>query len=308
MRPGPRTGAVLAALALTCTLAGCSDGEPAPEPAPVPPSSAAPSAPATSADVPDPAPDPDAVRYVALGDSYSAAPGVPETDPADGCFRSDSNYAHVLAETADLALTDVTCSGATSDEVVAEQVPALSADTDLVTVGTGGNDLGLFLRVLTSCLTVPAADGASGSGADGGPSLCAQVIRDEIEPSLAQIQAKMGTALDAVTEAAPDAQVVVVGYPALLPERGTCPDVVPVAAADYPLVGGLTRALSDALRTEAEARGLDFVDVFAASQGHDLCSEDPWVNGAQIAPDGTVPFHPLAVEQAAVAALIGDLL
>jgi hypothetical protein len=285
-RVGSCVGLLIGLLVGAAALTGCSSGD---EPSRADP---APSAPAP--------PSPDDVQYVALGDSYAAAPGVPTTEPAGGCFRSDGNYAHLLAEAADLYLTDVTCSGATSAEVVSEQVPALTEDTDVVTIGTGGNDLALFVRVLQSCLTPPGSTTATDA--------CEELVRDEIEPAIPQIQAGMGSVLDAIREAAPDAQVYVVGYPALLPEREGCPDVVPIAPDDVPLVAGLTRALSDALRAEAEERGLPFVDVYAASRGHDLCSDDPWINGARLGPDGTLPFHPLAVEQAAIAALVGDML
>ena len=36
-------------------------------------------------------------RYVALGDSYTAAPLVPETDRSDGCLRSSGNYPSLVA-------------------------------------------------------------------------------------------------------------------------------------------------------------------------------------------------------------------
>lgn len=283
--------AALALVALAAGLSGCSSDDSD--------EAVGTSSPPSASPTPAP-PGPDDIQYVALGDSYASAPGVPTTDQAGGCFRSDSNYAHVLAESADLYLTDVTCSGATSDQIIAEQVPAISPDTDVVTVGTGGNDLDLFVRVLQSCLDRPD----SGLPA----TACSDVVLGEIEPEAAQIQDKMGAVLDAITEAAPDAEVYVVGYPVLLPDEGTCPDIVPIAPENYPLVGGLTRALSEGLRLEAEERGLSYVDVFAASQGHDICSDEPWVNGAQVGADGTAPLHPFARGQAAVAALVEDML
>ena len=56
----------------------------------------------------------EAVTYVAMGDSYTSAPGVGETVDA-GCFRSSSNYPSLVAADLGLALTDVSCGGATSD-------------------------------------------------------------------------------------------------------------------------------------------------------------------------------------------------
>ncbi len=285
------------ALALALVLAGCSGSD-------SPQDVANPTGPQSSVAAQSPSatpnqPSQDDVQYVALGDSYAAAPGVPETDQAGGCFRSDSNYAHVLAEEADLYLTDVTCSGATSDDVIDNQVASLSADTDLVTIGVGGNDFGLFSTILRSCLSF--GDGEL-TGAPCTDALTTQI--DEIGPG---IEATIGAALDAVAAAAPAAEIFVIGYPALLPETGTCPDLAPFAPEDYPLLSTIIRGLSDALQGAAEDRGLSFVDVYTASIGHDVCSDEPWINGAELAPDGTIPFHPLAEEQAAVAALIGDM-
>ena len=57
-------------------------------------------------------PEPDPFIYVALGDSYTAAHGVPGTDWLDGCLRSDRNYPHLVAEALpEVTLVDVSCSG-----------------------------------------------------------------------------------------------------------------------------------------------------------------------------------------------------
>src|SRR6185437_3057523 len=58
------------------------------------------------------------LRYVALGDSYSAASGVLPPDPTapPECLRSSRNYPHVIAGAIGANLTDVTCGAAeTSD-------------------------------------------------------------------------------------------------------------------------------------------------------------------------------------------------
>ena len=291
-----RSSAVLA-VTLALALSACAGSDASQD---VSSASGESSQPRPSATSGTPEPSPDAVQYVALGDSYAAAPGVPPTDMADGCFRSGSNYASVLAESADLFLTDVTCSGATSADVVTKQVSALSPQTDLVTIGTGGNDSGLFSTILRSCLSFGDA------GLSGAP--CTEALTEQLDAMGADIEASIGSALDAVTEAAPNAEVFVVGYPALLPETGTCPDLAPFAADDYPLLVDIIRGLSDALESAAAERDLAFVDVYTASTGRDVCSDDPWINGASMAPDGTIPFHPFAEEQAAVAGLIAAML
>ncbi|MGH3334537.1 MAG: GDSL-type esterase/lipase family protein, partial [Nocardioides sp.] len=113
---------------------------------------------------PVPAPEREAVDYVALGDSFSAGPLVPDarSDPP-GCFRSTNNYPAYLAGYLDVrTYRDVTCSGARARDLqrpqrmafgqtAPPQLDALSADTDLVTVGIGGNDFGLFGSIVGTC-------------------------------------------------------------------------------------------------------------------------------------------------------------
>ncbi|WP_148612246.1 SGNH/GDSL hydrolase family protein [Nocardioides rubriscoriae] len=307
-----RAAAAVATAALLAALSACS-GDPDDGAAAVPPSAAStpstpsspstPATPATSGSPTTPAsPSAPAVgpQYVALGDSYAAAPGVPATSGADGCFRSSGNYAQLVAARTGLSVTDVTCSGATTQDVLTRQVPSLSAETELVTVGIGGNDSDLFTSLLQSCLGLASSD--------PGGTPCSDAIGAQVDQTLPRTEADLGTLFDAIAEAAPDAQVLVVGYPRLLPTSGSCPDLVPLAAGDYPLLNEVTDRLSGALRTQASAHDFEFVDLARPSRGHDICSADPWVNGVSVAPDGTIPFHPFAAEQRAVAGIITTFL
>src|ERR1700759_509905 len=63
-----------------------------------------------------------AAQWVGLGDSYAAGPLIPNQslNPL-GCLRSDHNYAHLAAARAGKSLTDVSCSGATTDDMTAAQ-------------------------------------------------------------------------------------------------------------------------------------------------------------------------------------------
>ncbi len=239
-------------------------------------------------------------QYVALGDSYAAAPGVPATSGAGGCFRSSGNYAQLLAARAGLTVTDVTCSGATTDDVLTRQVPSITPEAELVTVGIGGNDSALFTSLIQSCVGLADAD------PDGTP--CSDAVGARVDETIPRTEASIDRLFDAIAEAAPDARVVVVGYPDLLPTSGSCPDLVPLAEGDYPLLNEVTHRLSDALQTQAAAQGFDFLDLRGPSRGHDICSDDPWVNGVQVADDGTIPFHPFAAEQRAVARMIARFL
>src|ERR1700712_285245 len=85
-------------------------------------------------------------RYVALGSSFGAGPGIlPRVEGAPRASgRSEKNYAHLLAAHLGLALDDVTFSGATAAEMLEAggQVEAVTDTTRLVTVTCGGNDVG----------------------------------------------------------------------------------------------------------------------------------------------------------------------
>src|SRR5690349_6291158 len=93
------------------------------------------------------------LRYVALGDSYSAASGVAPPDPTSPlCARSTVNYPHLIAAATGATLRDVTCGAAETKDFrtsqypgVAPQLDALRRNTQLVTMTIGGNDNNTFI-------------------------------------------------------------------------------------------------------------------------------------------------------------------
>jgi hypothetical protein len=301
---------VLAA-ALLLALAGCSSSDDssadAPDPTPSPAISSA--APSSSAPATSPG------RYVALGDSYTAAPGVPDTDLTTGCARSNHNYPALVAAATGAQLVDVSCSGASTLSLVGvqqtggatlpPQFDALTDDTALVTLGMGGNDLGLFQTMVGTCAQLGAGD-ASGSPcrdrfAPAGGS-------DQLAQRAQKIGDRVGAAVAGIHDRAPQARVLLVGYPQPVPASGTCP-ILPLAAGDYAYVRQVTEALNAALKKAAEANDATYVDVEAASAGHDICAGDQaWVNGSQTDLTRAIAFHPFAAEQQAVAELVGQAL
>jgi lysophospholipase L1-like esterase len=245
--------------------------------------------------------------YVALGDSFTAGPLIPETDIADGCFRSDSNYPALVAERLDVdELVDVSCSGATTRDltegqntagqtVVPPQMRAVRPDTDLVTLGIGGNDFGLFHTLVSTCSQLRQQDPAGSPCADEldrrGVDLVARAddIGDRVEEAIAEIQRR-----------APEASVVLVGYLRLAPSEGRCADLS-FAAEDYELGREVAESLNDALARAARSTGVEFADMHSASEGHDVCAEEPWVNGRHTVQGEASAFHPFASGMEAVA-------
>jgi lysophospholipase L1-like esterase len=275
------------------------------------------SAPATA---PEPAP----VDYVALGDSFSAGPLVPDArdDPA-GCFRSTNNYpAYLAGYLAVRTYRDVTCSRARTRDLhlpqrmafgqtAPPQLDALSAGTDLVTIGIGGNDFGLFGSIVGSCA---ALRGRDPGGAPCRQSFTRRIGGRQVDTKVRdarRVEDHVARGLRAVVRRAPDAEVYVVGYPRLLPARGRCA-AVPFAAGDYAWGRRVARLLNASLRGAAERAGATFVDLYPASRGHDACAgAQAWLNGSETLFGLAAGFHPFqagmrGMAQAVHAAITGD--
>lgn len=244
-------------------------------------------------------------KYVALGDSYSAASGVLPPDPEAPlqCLRSTRNYPHVLAEKLGAELKDVSCGAAETNDFfegqypgVAPQLNALTPDTDLVTMTIGGNDSGVFIGAILSC-------GAAGLLTLGQGSPCAtqygtsfeDTIRGTTYPSLVQ-------ALGAVKEKAPKATVAILGYPWIMPEADGCYPQMPVAKGDVPYLRSLQRTLNDAVRRAAEATGSIYVNMNAVSNDHDACKAmgTRWIEPVLLGSNPVI-VHPNALGEAAMA-------
>ena len=250
--------------------------------------------------------------YVALGDSYSAASGVLPPDPAAApqCLRSLRNYPHVLAAQIGAVLTDVTCGGADTTHFAGEQYPgvapqldALGPGTDLVTMTIGGNDSGVFINSILQC-------GAAGLGTLGQGSPCKDrygssfedTVRNSTYPALVQ-------ALRAVRQAAPNARVAILGYPAILPPTGGCYPIMPVAVGDVPYLHSLQTTLNDVIRRAARETGVTYVDLTGPSRGHDACQPlgVRWIEPV-LAGTNPVIVHPNALGEQAMAAEVRRVL
>jgi hypothetical protein len=122
-----------------------------------------------------------AAQWVGLGDSYAAGPLIPNQSlNVLGCLRSDHNFAHLAAAQLGRSLTDVSCSGATTDDMTAAQnvtpgpnppqFNALTAAVQTVSLQIGGNDIG-FTSIIENCASVnpfghPCQDQYNSGGVD----------------------------------------------------------------------------------------------------------------------------------------------
>lgn len=214
--------------------------------------------------------------YVALGDSHPAGIGAGGyVQDSRGCLRSEKmTYAHHIASERQGTLINAACSGATTEEI-APQMAFLNGGTDLVTVQVGGNDAG-FSSVLGTCKTRGDADCDAALGA------AVAFVRNELGPRLD------GTYQE-VRAKAPNARVVVVGYPRLF-ELGSCANEMSEHKRS-----GLNAAvdqLTEVTANRAAAAGFTFVDTRGVFAGHGVCGAQPWVHGLR---DQLVEsYHPTA--------------
>ncbi|GAB2885630.1 SGNH/GDSL hydrolase family protein [Nocardioides pacificus] len=243
------------------------------------------------------------IDYVALGDSYSAGPLVPaqRVDPL-GCLRSTNNYPAYLAGYFKVAsYVDVTCSGAETIDLLsrrqstivpgpspAPQIDVLTDETDLVTIGIGGNDYELFGSMITVCEAVADLD-------PKGSPCKRHFTKRGVDTKLRdakRIRKDMGKVLRAVHRRAPGAEVYVVGYPRLLPEKGTC-KAVKFAAGDYRWGNRVEKRLNRSLREASAANGARYLNLYPVSRGHDACAgKQAWINGSTLNPLRAANFHP----------------
>lgn len=248
-------------------------------------------------------------RYVALGDSYTSAPGVGTPTGPAGCLQTDANYPHLLAAALDLRLTDASCGGAKTENMTQEQqaggdaVPpqldAVTEDTDLVTLSIGANNGEVYGSLVITCAQLAVANptGAPCSDlAQQNPTVLPEIF-DQVGEAIVGI---VGEILDR----APKARVVVVGYPQIIPATGTCPEL-PLGAGDYLFGRGVIEQFVEAQRDAAKEAGAEYADVWSATEGHDICGEEPWIAGVKPVRNATA-YHPYAEEQQAVADLLEE--
>lgn len=224
---------------------------------------------------------PSTVDYVALGDSYAAGVGAGTENGA--CRRTDGAYPSQWAATGgdSVTLDQEACSGAATAEVLAEQVKAISAETDLITLTVGTNDLDL-VGTLRVCADASQAQA------------CATRLAAAEKALTTTFPAALAGTLTAARTAAPKAKIAVVGYPLPFEDVANCALPLPKTLRDAgnTAVAGINRVLT----ATAAAAGATFVDVAGRYAGHGLCSGTPWLVGLEGLANDTL-LHPTRTGQ-----------
>jgi lysophospholipase L1-like esterase len=250
-----------------------------------------------------------APRFTALGDSFAAGPLIPNPLAPLGCLKSSNNYGRIAQRTlAYPEYADATCSGARTDHMTAAQnvspggpnppqLNSLSADTRLVTLTIGGNDIG-FSDLAQDCVSVlPFGSPCRDRYTRGG---------DQITARINATGPKVDAVLDAIRLRSPLAKVLVVNYSAIFPHSGNgCWPRMPVTPADVRWLREKQVQLNGMLAAQAAANGATTVDVYSASVGRDACagSGTRWVE-PYIPGNAAAPLHPNQRGMQAMAAMV----
>jgi lysophospholipase L1-like esterase len=248
-------------------------------------------------------------RYVSMGSSYAAGPGVGAHDAASrGCDRSFSNYARSVAARHHLELVDVACSGATTDNILVRgqhgfpaQIEAVTPATRLVSILIGGNDIAYVGNLFG--LSCRAADGKA----------CEVVDEAGVARRLAALPATLDRVVAEVRRRAPAARIVLVGYLPAVPaaDPGNCA-ALPLAPADARRMRETTARLADAFEAAAARNRIDLVPAAAIGTQHDICAAAPYVTGYHPAQapgwPSPVAYHPNQAGMDRIAAAFDTIL
>jgi lysophospholipase L1-like esterase len=249
------------------------------------------------------APAPAPAEYVALGDSYTSGPGIAPAVPGSGqCNRSSNDYPALTAAALKLTLDDVSCGGATTVSVLkgssglAPQLDAVTAATKVVSVGIGGNDVGL-LSIYSTCFawipwSAPCTSRVEGNGVD------------QIAPIVAGAQAEITGVLTAIHAKAPNAKIFLTDYADIVPTSGNgCWPIVPFTPGDVNFINTSEIRLDLAMQAAAKAAGTNFVDFYLPSVGHDACMPvgTRWIEPEYL---GGYPLHPNALAMRSEATIL----
>lgn len=204
--------------------------------------------------------------YVALGDSYSSGVGTRSyIDDGTSCQRSNYAYPKLVAAAKGYSLNFKACSGATVSTVTNSQLSALTSTTRYVTISVGGNDAG-FSSVLTEC-----AQPGWMSDCDGSINTAQSFINNTLP-------GRLSTLYSSIKSKAPNAVVVVVGYPRVFMGED-CNAATFFSPAEETRLNATADLLNSKLSAAASAKGFKWANPTSRFVGHAVCDSTEWLNG-----------------------------
>ncbi|MGI5217113.1 SGNH/GDSL hydrolase family protein [Nocardia sp. CA-290969] len=268
---------------------------------------------------------PEGKSVVVLGDSFTA--NYPKFFSATKeCLHAPTSWPTRLSERMGLAGTsdfgDVSCSGSTiatgdgwwlvHEVAAAVEQQAFGPETEVIAIQSGMNDVWsptgkmTMISSLRRCV-FNLVDGCGPEAVDQGRfidyrNLTGELYADSIRDVVTYMRYY-----------APNARILLVGYPELFPagQEHVCVNVLGAGQIVQPRGRAVTEyldRLDAAQRDAAELLGLEFVGLREATAGHGLCSGDPWLNGVfdPAADIAGIPFHPSAHGDAVAAEVVHE--
>jgi lysophospholipase L1-like esterase len=221
--------------------------------------------------------------YVALGDSYSSGLGAGDyISSSGGCDRSTNAYPEQWAgRESPVSFVSVACAGATTADVLSSQVSALSASTTLVSITIGGNDAG-FSGVMRTCVLEST-------------NSCLNAVSAARAFVTNQLPARLDATLQKIRADAPNAKIVVLGYPDLydLSKSSTC---IGLSTKDRIALNAGADALDNTMQTAAQRSNDTFADVRLQFAHHEICDSGSWLHSVDILAFSS-SYHPTASGQ-----------
>jgi lysophospholipase L1-like esterase len=206
-----------------------------------------------------------APAYVALGDSYSSGVGTRVYyNDGTSCERSPDAYAPQIASQRGYALNFQACSGAKTTDVNNNQLGPLNSTTNLVTITIGGNDAG-FSTVIEDCAAWYFP--------------CDSAIDNANSFIQNQLPGLLNTTYGDIRSHAPNAHVVVLGYPHLFTTDGQTCNFNALTPAHEKRLNNTADLLDSVISARAAAHGFTYVDPRNAFLPHEVCSSSEWLNG-----------------------------
>ncbi|SMF78861.1 SGNH/GDSL hydrolase family protein [Streptomyces sp. Amel2xC10] len=222
--------------------------------------------------------------YVALGDSYSSGVGANSyIASSGGCQRSTNAYPYLWnASHSYSSFAFNACSGARTDDVLANQLGSLDADTAFVTLTIGGNDAG-FSDVMRTCILSIR-------------SVCHDRVMQVYPYISSTLPAKFDNLYSAIRTKAPNAKVVVLNYPQPYElNNGFCAGLTNDSRYD---LNSATEALNSLISQKARQYGFSVANADSTFSNHRICNDDSWLYDLNLSDIG-VSYHPKPAGQRA---------
>lgn len=231
--------------------------------------------------------------YVALGSSFAAGLGLGPRAPGSPVVsqRSTNGYPQQLARKLNIqSFTDMTSSGSTVLHVIkggqmllGPQIDALGPDTRLVTLTAGGNDIAYVGDLMA--MAYRNHGGIFGSAV----RLFWKGAKPANERNFVGLAENLQATIAEVKRRSPQARIIIVTYPVILPPQGTCEGLC-LTEQQVTLMRAVGETLAQITRDIGLSMGATVVDMATLSIGHDACSAVPWVNGFKSGNGAN--FHP----------------